>query len=218
MKAIILAAGLGERMKPLTNTLPKPLLPIQGKALIEYHIEALAKAGVKDIVINVSHLANLIIEKIGNGRHYGVNLHYSFEDKPLETGGGIYQALPLLGDEPFIVVSADIFTNYDFARLLSCSVDMAHLVLTDNPPFNPTGDFALIDHMVLNNGNPMLNFAGISILSPALFSHCNAGKFSLAPLLRNAIDNRQVTGEYFDGMWYNIGTEQIYREVEALLA
>ena len=210
---MILAAGLGKRMQPLTNTLPKPLLPINGKALIEYHIEALAKIGIKDIVINVSHLANVLMEQIGDGHHYGVNFHYSFEDHPLETGGGIFQALPILGDEPFIAVSADIFTDFDFSRLLNLPIDMAHLVLTDNPSFHPEGDFALDGNRVLNSGEPMFNFAGISVLSPALFADCQPGQFSLSPLLRNAIDKQQVTGEYFNGMWYNIGTTAIYQAV-----
>lgn len=217
MKAMILSAGKGERMRPLTNTLPKPLLPIKGKALIEYHIEALAKAGVKDIVINVSHLANTIIEKLGDGHHYGVNLHYSFEKEPLETGGGIFQALPLLGDDPFVVVSADIFTDYDFMPLTNMNVDAAHLVLVDNPPFHTKGDFALQEGKILNSGEPMLNFAGISVLSPNLFKGCSAGKFNLAPLLRKAIDNNTVTGEYYIGQWYNIGTKEVYQEVEAVV-
>lgn len=214
MKAIILSAGLGERLKPLTNTLPKPLLPVGNKTLIEYHIDNLVAAGIPDIVINVSYLGQQIIEKLQDGVRYGANIQYSLEKEPLETGGGILQALPLLGSEPFLAVSADIFTRYDFKKLINIPISEAHLVLTDNPPYHLTGDFAFENQIIRNTGQPKFNFAGIGVLSPRLFEDCMPGKFPLAPLLRKAVDKQAVSAEYFGGYWYNVGTLAIYNDLK----
>jgi len=216
MKAIILSAGKGTRLRPLTATTPKPLLPINGQCLIEYHIKALVKAGINEIIINVSHLADTIIEIIGDGSRYNATIHYSIEETPLETGGGILKALKWLGDQPFIAVSADIFTDFDFSTLTTTPIKLAHLVLTDNPPFNPKGDFALEDNLIRNTGKHCYNFAGISVIAPELLKNHTPGKFSISPLLREAINKEQVTGEYFNGIWYNIGTKAIYQQVQQL--
>ncbi|MAZ39072.1 MAG: mannose-1-phosphate guanylyltransferase [Legionellales bacterium] len=218
MKAIILAAGEGRRLKPLTDHIPKPLLKINGQCLIEYHINALVKAGINEIIINVSHLGQQIIDTLGDGHRYNAKLAYSIESEPLETAGGILKALPLLGSNPFIAISADIFTDYHFKNLVDLPIHLAHLVLTDNPPFHPNGDFALEKSIVKNDGKPLYNFAGISVLSPLLFKDCKSGKFSLAPLLRSAINNFAVSGEYFQGIWHNIGTMEIYQTVQQKFA
>lgn len=207
MKAMILAAGRGERMRPLTDTTPKALLKAGGLSLIEYHIHALVKAGVKDIVINHAHLGAQIEESLGDGSRYGVGITYSPEgDTGLETGGGIYHALPLLGTEPFIVVNADIWTNYPFGHLPYRPAGLAHLVLVDNPSFKRQGDFALQDDRVVNEGELMYTFSGIGVYTPELFHDCSPGKFPLAPLLRKAADAGRLSGEHYNGVWYDIGT------------
>jgi N-acetyl-alpha-D-muramate 1-phosphate uridylyltransferase len=213
MRAIILSAGKGERLRPLTQTIPKPLLLVNGKALIEYHIEHLVTAGIREIVINVAYLGEKIIEKIGNGARYGADIAYSQEVEPLETGGGILKALPLLGDEPFIAVSADIYTDYSFYPLCRRQIQKAHLVLTDNPPYHPDGDFSFENNTLQNTGKHRLNFAGISLLSPSLFDNAPSGKFPLPFLLREAINKGLVTGEYFNGLWVNVGTAEIYQHL-----
>lgn len=208
MRAMILAAGVGARMRPLTNITPKPLLLVKGKPLIVYHLEALARAGIRDIVINLGHLGDKIEKFLGNGRPFNVNLTYSYENPILETGGGIAKALPLLGVDPFIVVSADIFTDYPFAQLPKNPVGLLHLVLVDNPPHHPQGDFALLDGWVGAKEGPLLNFAGIGVYRPELFRDCPKGIFPVSLLFKKAIANRQVTGEYYQGIWHNIGTPE----------
>lgn len=211
MKAMILAAGRGERMRPLTDTTPKPLLMAGGKCLIEYHIEALATAGISELVINHAHLGEQIEQTLGSGERYGVIIQYSAEGQgqALETGGGIYKALPLLGNDPFIVVNGDVWTDYPFASLVDREVDLAHLVLVDNPSHNPEGDFHLrADGRVAGEGSPRLTFSGIGIYHPKLFVDCNPGAFPLAPLLRTAMAEGRVSGEYYGGQWLDIGTPQ----------
>jgi len=216
MRAMILAAGLGKRMRPLTLTTPKPLLPVAGKALIEYHIERLVAAGITEIVINHAWLGSQIEQALGDGERYGAQLFYSAEDEPLETAGGIRRALPLLtegGDEQFLVVNGDVFTNYDFSQLRACK-GLAHLVLVANPEHNPAGDFALVDGQVAMAGSEKLTFSGISVLHASLFAGLAEGAAALAPLLREAMAQQQVSGEFFDGFWSDIGTPERLAQVD----
>jgi MurNAc alpha-1-phosphate uridylyltransferase len=209
MKAMLLAAGRGERMRPLTDHTPKPLLRVAGVTLIEHHIEALARAGFHELVINHAHLGAQLMATLGDGTAYGVHIDYSAEPPgALETGGGIFNALPLLGEAPFLVVNADIWTEFDFAALPRSSVDLAHLVLVDNPAHHPEGDFALEDGRVRADGPARLTFSGIGVYRPALFAGSPGGSFPLAPLLRRAMAAGQVSGERFAGAWFDIGTPE----------
>lgn len=219
MKAMILAAGRGERLRPLTDHTPKPLLPIGGKPLIEYHIENLARSGVHEIVINLSHLGNKIRERLGNGSRFGIKILYSEEgESALETGGGILHALPLLGSHPFMVVNGDIWTDFPFSQLPTKLEGLAHLVLTDNPEHHPQGDFVLNGQQIHNEGNgDRLTFTGIGIYRPELFSECTEKRFPLAPLLRKTMDSGQITGQYYDGAWMDIGTRQRLDELDERL-
>lgn len=204
MKAMILAAGRGERLRPLTDVTPKPLLEVRGKPLIVYHIEALASAGFTDVVINLSWLGEQIRARLGDGAQFGVSIEYSEEVQALETAGGIQQALPLLS-ERFIVVNADVFTDYDFATLRAAD-SPAHLVLVDNPQHNDRGDFSLHQSSVGNSGSPQHTFSGIAQYHRSFFAELEPGKQALAPLLRKAADKGQVSGELFQGTWIDIGT------------
>ena len=226
MKAMILAAGRGERMRPLTDTMPKPLLPVAGNPLIQWHIEALQRAGFSDIVINHAWLGEQIEAALGDGSQFGVRIAYSAEgDTALETGGGIYKALPLLceeetgqlADAPFLVINADVLTDMDFRQLPRQITGLAHLVLVSNPLHHPRGDFVLQGERVISEGEPRLTFSGIGIYHPQLFAHCVPGAFPLAPLLRHAMDLGQVTGEYHAGVWLDVGTQERLLEAEALL-
>lgn len=217
MKAMILAAGRGERMRPLTDHTPKPLLEVAGKPLIVHHLEALRTAGVTDLVINTGHLGERLPAALGDGRAWGVNIAYSPEPPDaLETGGGIFQALPLLGPDPFLVVNGDIWTDYPLAALKETPVNLAHLVLVDNPAQHPTGDFALLPETgkVCLSGLRRLTFSGVSVLRPTLFAGCTAGRFPLGPLLRQAIALGAVTGERYPGIWRDIGTPQRLAELD----
>lgn len=219
MKAMLLAAGLGKRMRPLTEHTPKPLLEAGGKALIEWHLEALAAAGITDIVINVSWLGDQLRERLGDGARYGVSIAWSVEEQPLETAGGIRHALPLLGDAPFAVINADIFTAFPFASLTNrlSGNDLAHLVLVDNPEHNPEGDFCLDDGRVRGGCDQRLTFAGISVLSPALFGDIGDNPEPLAPLLLHAIADDAVSGEHYQGNWCDIGTPERLAELDSTL-
>ncbi|MBE9562581.1 MAG: nucleotidyltransferase family protein [Proteobacteria bacterium] len=208
MRAMILAAGRGERMRPLTDTTPKPLLQVKGKCLIEYHIEHLVTAGFTEIIINHAHLGKQIEQTLGNGKLYGAELFYSPETTALETGGGIFQALPLLGDSHFLVVNGDIWCDYPFINLNHNITKLAHLVLVDNPAHNPQGDFHLNQQQVQQTGESYLTFSGIGVYHPNLFNNCSAGKFSLVPLLTQAMQADQVTGEHYQGQWIDIGTPE----------
>jgi MurNAc alpha-1-phosphate uridylyltransferase len=217
VKAIILAAGRGERMRPLTEITPKPLLRAGGQCLIEYHLHALARAGVHEIVINHSWLGQQIVDYLGDGQRYGVRIVYSAEgEPPLETAGGIIQALPLLGDAPFILVNADVWTDYDFSQLPHTLRGKAHLVLVDNPAHHPEGDFALQSHSVRNAGNK-LTYSGIGVYSPALFADLPAGVRPLAPLLRAAIEREEISGEWYRGQWWDIGTPERLQQLDQFL-
>ncbi len=214
MKAMILAAGRGERMRPLTDKTPKPLLKIKNKCLIEYHLNNLVVAGFTEIVINHAYLGEQIEQTLGNGKRYGAKIAYSSETTALETGGGIFQALSLLGNSPFLVVNSDIWCAYPFADLIHHPIKLAHLILVDNPPHNPDGDFHLQQQQVYQTGNPCLTFSGIGIYHPDLFNNCSAGRFSLVPLLIKAMQASQVTGEHYQGQWMDIGTPERLRQLQ----
>ncbi len=207
MKAMILAAGRGERMRPLTDTTPKPLLTVAGKALIEYHIEALVKAGITEWVINHAYLGEQIEQYLGDGARYGGSISYSPETTALETAGGIKQALPLLGDEAFVVVNADVWTDYDFNHLHDIRVEKAHLVLVGNPTHNPAGDFLLQGGQVQAEGaGERLTFAGISVVHPSLFDGFDDTVLALKVPLLQAMAEGAVSGEYYAGRWVDVGT------------
>lgn len=209
MRAMILAAGRGERLRPLTDTLPKPLIEIGGKPLIEHHLESLAEAGFREVVINQGHLGDLLPASIGDGSRWDINIHWSDEQpEALETGGGIFKALALLGSSPFLVVNGDIWTDYPLARLRSVKCDWAHLVMVPNPDHNPGGDFALQGAVIREDTRNRLTFSGIGVYHPRLFEHCRPGKFSVVPLLRKAMTDHLVTGEEFGGAWSDIGTPE----------
>lgn len=217
MKAMILAAGKGERLRPLTLHTPKPLVRAGGVPLIEYLIRALAEAGFDELVINHAWLGEEIEAHLGDGAQLGVHINYSPEGEPLETGGGIHRALPLLGDSPFLVVNGDIWTDYDFRRLNRPLEGLAHLVLVNNPAHHLQGDFTLIDGMVRDELSAALTYSGIAVLSPELFQTCAAGAFKLAPLLRQAMLDGRVTGEHHSGHWIDVGTLERLAEVERVL-
>lgn len=218
-KVMILAAGRGERMRPLTDHTPKPLLEVAGKALIEYHLEALARDGFREVVINLAHLGTQIPARLGDGSHYGLQIRYSDEgSRALETGGGIHNALPLLGKDPFLVINGDVWSDFPFASLNACPVALAHLILVDNPAHHPEGDFHLANGAVSEQGEPRLTFSGIGLYRPELFSAQTAGPFPLAPLLRQAMAQGDCSGEQHLGVWFDIGTparlEQLRDAVE----
>ena len=208
MRAMILSAGRGQRMRPLTDECPKALLAVNHKPLIVYHIEALQRAGIKEIVINLGHLGQKIKETLGGGEKFGVDIQYSWENPILETAGGIIQALPLLGDKPFIAVSADIFTDYPFERLPKEPQDLIHLVLTDNPPHHKRGDFALSQGKINETDKPLYNFAGIGVYRKELFKDYKPQVLPLYPFYKKAIEDNQISGEYYAGLWHNIGTPE----------
>jgi len=219
MKAMILAAGKGERMRPLTLHTPKPLVRVAGVPLIEYHLKALAAAGFEEVVINHAWLGQQIESHLGDGSAFGLAISYSAEGEPLETGGGIFKALPLLGAEPFLLVNGDVWTDYDFAALRKPLKGLAHLVLVDNPAHHPAGDFSLQGDQVRDavHTRPSLTYSGLAVLSPRLFTGCQAGAFRLAPLFRAAMVQGQLGGEYFAGRWVDVGTHERLAQIEQLL-
>lgn len=233
MKAMILAAGRGKRMRPLTDHTPKPLLKVGSKPLIVWHLERLAKAGFKEIVINHAHLGAQIEAVLGNGANWGLSIQYSPEEIALETAGGIANALDLLTDDgkssvPFLVVNGDIFTEIDYAALSSLArwrekaegegQLLAHLVLVDNPPQHPNGDFAIQAGMLKNEGSQMLTFSGVGVYHPDLFADIvKSQPAKLAPLLRKAIDNNAATAQYYQGVWHDIGTPERLKNLDESL-
>ncbi len=209
MMAMILAAGRGQRMRPLTDSIPKPLLEVMGKPLIVHHIERLVSAGIKTIVINTGHLGGQIHERLGTGESFGASIKYSDEgDELLETAGGIVKALPLLGSAPFIVTNADIVTDFDYSFLPVQPGSDARLVMVDNPKHNPDGDFALENNQLHNEGQHRLTYSGIGFFSPLFFKDCVSGRRPLAPLLRQSAQAGKLTGEHFKGYWRDIGTPE----------
>jgi MurNAc alpha-1-phosphate uridylyltransferase len=216
---MILAAGRGERMRPLTDATPKPLLEVGGRPLITWLIEALARAGFRDLVINVSHLGARVESALSDGRRWNVRIRYSHEEEALETAGGIANALPLLGGEPFVVVNGDVHTDFDFATLHApMKSDVAHLVLIDNPPHHPAGDFALQDGRILLDGALKYTFSGIGVYQPALFSEIAAGtKYQLAAVLKPNIAAGLVSGEHYSGRWCDVGTPERLKSLDRAL-
>ncbi len=221
MKAMILAAGRGERMRPLTDAVPKPLLAVAGKPIITWTIERLARAGFNELVINHSHLGHLIETTLGDGFQLGVSIHYSRETEALETAGGMANALPLLGGEPFLAVNGDIYCDFDFGslRMRQMGPELAHLVLVSNPDHHPDGDFALENGQVRNEGDARWTYSGIGVYRPELLAQVRPGeKARLAPLLRAAAARGLVTGEIGPGAWYDIGTPGRLEWIERQLA
>jgi MurNAc alpha-1-phosphate uridylyltransferase len=216
MKAMILAAGRGERMRPLTDKTPKPLLKVKGKPLIVWHIEKLASLGFSEIVINIAHLGNQITEALGDGSKWGVSLIYSDEQEcgALESAGGIIKALPLLEDKIFLVVNSDIWCDYEFESNFNLNGDLAHLILVSNPEHNHEGDFALHKNRVVNDAKKKFTFSGIGYYSAELFRGLECKKTPLAPLLREAIENNRISGTLYEGKWHDIGTPQRLAEVQ----
>jgi MurNAc alpha-1-phosphate uridylyltransferase len=236
MKALLFAAGRGERMRPLTDATPKPLLEAGGRRLIEWHLERLAAAGVREVVINIAHLAGQFPDALGEGSRYGVHIEYSREgDVPLETGGGMLHALPLLGDAPFLAINADTFTDFDFAQLPAAPCGLAELVLVDNPPQHPQGDFGIgVDGKLLPRADApeakrTLTFAGIGVYRPEILrdwrttvgdaagARENPPRFSITPLLRGAIARGAITWRQHRGSWTDAGTPQRLADLDARL-
>jgi MurNAc alpha-1-phosphate uridylyltransferase len=225
MKAMILAAGLGKRMRPLTDTLPKPLLPVGGKPLLVYHLERLRERGVTEFIINTAYLGKKIEAVLGDGSAYGVSIQYSREQQPLETGGGLLHALPLLGEEPFLLVNGDIWTDYPFERLLDMQLPdhhLGHLVLVPNPRHHQQGDFALHDGLLLpsTEGDQGFTFSGISLLRPQLIGGYSERrpKFPLREALAEGMTLNQLHGEIYPGQWWDVGTPERLQELDVLLS
>jgi MurNAc alpha-1-phosphate uridylyltransferase len=225
MKAMILAAGRGERMRPLTDSLPKPLLSAGGKPLLQYHLENLVAAGFRQLVINSSWLGHMLEDFVGDGAAWGCEIQWSREPEALETAGGIMQALPLLGDQPFAVVNGDIWTDYSFSGLRQISLVAgckAHLVMVDNPPQHPDGDFLLqadgrLQPRTAATGLP-LTYAGVGVYSAGFFESATAGKLPLRPLLDRAMERGGLSGEHYPGRWCDVGTVARLSELDAELS
>jgi N-acetyl-alpha-D-muramate 1-phosphate uridylyltransferase len=220
MKAMILAAGRGERLRPLTDSTPKPLIEIAGRTLLGRHLERLSRAGFTHAVINVSHLADRIMARFGDGSREGIRIEWSREAAALETAGGIAQARALLGPEPFLLINADIWCDYAFSRLRGFDLGerLSHLVLVPNPPQHPAGDFSIDDGVVGNAASPRYTYAGIAVISPQLVAGIAAGcRAQLAPLWREAAGRGKVTGELYEGYWSDVGTPERLAALEARL-
>lgn len=218
MKAMLLAAGRGERMRPLTDNIPKPLLPVAGKPLIAWHLQRLADAGIREVVINLSWLGETIAEALGDGSAHGVRIHYSREPWPaLETGGGIRAALPLLGPDPFLLVNGDVYTDVDFASLRLKAGDLAQLVLVANPEHHPRGDFWLDAGRIMPEGGERLTYSGVGIVHPGLLSEAEPGRFPLLPWLLKALQAGRLGGQRHDGLWMDVGTPERLAQLDATL-
>ena len=218
MKAMLLAAGRGERLRPITDSLPKPLVRVGGRPLIAWHLARLSQAGVREVVINLSWLGDQLRAALGDGHEFGVRISWSEEGPvPLETGGGILKALPLLVPGPFLVVSADIWTDIDFARIRIPEESRAHLVLIPNPPHHPRGDFGLEDGRVVDRETDRFTYANVGIYRPELFGGFGGGRFPLLAVLKRGMAAQQVSGEIYRGAWYDAGTHERLAELEGRL-
>jgi len=216
MIAMILAAGRGERLRPVTDTVPKALVEVHNDSLLERHLHAVRAAGVETVVINLGWLGEQIVDRIGSGSSFGLNVVYSPEgDDILETGGGIHRALPMLGSEAFLVVNADIFTDMPFPTREPGNDDIAHLVLVPMPGGKTRGDFDLVDGRVRNGGEAEFTFSGVAIYRPEFFANCEPGRFSVVPMLRAAADAGQLSGSIYSGLWRDVGTPEMLTELNA---
>lgn len=216
MICMILAAGKGERLWPLTETVPKALVEVRGETLLERHLRAVAQAGIDTVVINLGWLGDRIVDRIGSGGAYGLNVVYSPEgENILETGGGIHRALPMLGNSPFLVINADIYTDMPLPSVTLPPGDVGHLALVATPDYRDQGDFALDGDRVANVGSPMLTFSGVAIYRPEFFAGSSPGRFPLAPMLREAADAGQLGGTLYDGFWRDVGTPERLNELNA---
>jgi len=218
-RALIFSAGRGERMRPLTETTPKPLLEARGKPLIVWHLEKLARAGVREVVINTSHLAAQFPAALGDGKTWDLRIRYSFESpEPLDSGGGMLRALPFLGHDPFLAVNGDVFTDFDFSTLPQSPLGLAHLVMVDNPPHHPNGDFVLRENRLFDEPTPRLTFAGIGVYRPSLLDGQSNEKFSIVPILRESMRRNEITGEHYRGAWNDVGTPERLAELNSVLS
>lgn len=219
-KAMLLAAGRGERLRPLTDGMPKPLLRVGERSLIEHNLIQLRAAGIEEVVVNVFYHAKQIIEAIGDGSRFGLKVTFSFESEELlGTGGGVFQALEFLGNEPFILLSSDIWTDYPFEKLSLPNYQVAHLVMVNNPYFHPEGDYALLDSNLLSAAQgAKLTYSSISVIHPRLFDGYQAGVFQLAPLFVHAMEQKLITGELYEGQWFNVGTVEELKRLEEAVA
>jgi MurNAc alpha-1-phosphate uridylyltransferase len=223
MRAMILAAGRGERLRPITDEIPKALVEVGGKPLIEYHLERVRAAGIGTVVINLGWHGELIAERVGTGERYGLEVIYSDErDNVLETGGGIHKALPLLGNEPFLVINADIYTDMPVPDVQLPGDCLGYLALVATPEYRHAGDFDLVDGLIRRSHRPGLTYAGVAIYRPELFAGCKAGRFSVVPLVCRAADTGRLSGSVYSGVWADVGTPArlaaVRAQVEALLA
>ncbi|PIP80337.1 MAG: mannose-1-phosphate guanylyltransferase [Gammaproteobacteria bacterium CG22_combo_CG10-13_8_21_14_all_40_8] len=214
MKAMILAAGRGERFRPITDTLPKPLISVCGKPLIFWHLEALAQAGIHEVVVNISWLGQQIKDRLTDGQAFGVHIQYSEELVALESAGGIQKALKLLGTEPFLVINADIWCDYPLQNLIGKKYTKPHLILVDNPNFNPSGDFSIQQGLLQNCGDNMLTFSGISVYPLPFAQQFLAEKGSIVPYLRKWANQKSISAEHYDGKWYDVGTIERLQKLE----
>jgi MurNAc alpha-1-phosphate uridylyltransferase len=220
MKAMILAAGRGERMRPLTDQTPKPLLEVAGKPLIFWHLEKLARANFEDVIINHAYLGEMIETYVGDGSKWNLKITYSREASPLETAGGIKKALPLIGDQPFLVINADIYTDFNYSTIKNRNLYdyKGHLIMVKNPKHHPEGDFFLKDNLIQLKGKERLTFSGIAIYQPKIFEDINLEPVvKLAPMLKKLIDSKSISGEAYRGLWFDIGTPERLNEVNLFL-
>jgi MurNAc alpha-1-phosphate uridylyltransferase len=219
MRAMILAAGRGERLRPLTDSTPKPLIEVNGKPLIEHHLEQLARAGFTEVVINTGHLGEQLPAALGDGQRWRITIRYSPEPpEALETGGGIFNALPLLGKAPFAVISGDIWTDYPLARLRNVKCDWAHLVMVPNPAHHPDGDLSLQSGRLRSTGSPRVTFSGIAVYHPRFFGDSKPGRWRITQLLKETADRQLVTGELYSGRCFDSGTPERLADLRAALA
>lgn len=213
---MILAAGRGDRLRPVTDSVPKSLVEVGGQALLERHLQSLARGGIETVVINLGWLGDQITERVGSGEAFGLNVIYSQEgDNILETGGGIHRALPVLGADPFLVINADIYTDMPLPNAQLDGDDMAHLVCVPVPEDKTGGDFAIVDGRIRNDGEPTFTFSGVSIYRPEFFADCSPGRFSVVPMLRAAADADRISGSIYSGLWRDVGTPESLAELNA---
>ncbi len=215
MRAMLLAAGRGERLRPLTDEVPKSLVEVRGESLLERHLASIHAAGVRTVVINLGWLGDRIVERVGSGERYGLNVLYSQEgENILETGGGIHKALPMLGDEPFLVINADIYTDMPMPRIELAAEHVGHLVMVPSPGYRDGGDFDIEDGLIRNGETQKLTFSGVAMYRPAFFDGCEPGRFPLAPMLREAADHGKLSGSLYQGLWADIGTPDRLRAIQ----